>query len=142
PLLVNVVPFIKNTLLPIFSVVPVLMVMLSVMLLKTAGARNVAECPAEALLRTRLGRTPAMLNAFAAPEAALPNCTVPPVTVVVPVSPDWLRKSRGPETAVLASWQMMVPLVMLVVPTPVPRSKLPSVVDALPIVQTVIVPPV
>ena len=39
----------------------------------------------------QIGKTPAMLNALAAPEAAFPNCTVPPVTVVVPVRPDWLR---------------------------------------------------
>mgnify|MGYP003693729469 CR=1 FL=1 len=50
PLLVSVVPFIRNTLLPKFSVVPVLMVILRVTLLKTAGARNVAVWLAEVLL--------------------------------------------------------------------------------------------
>ena len=40
----------------------------------------------------------------------------------------------------LASWTIIVPPVILVVPTPVPRSKLASVVELLPTVLTVIVP--
>jgi len=35
---------------------------------------------------------------------------------------------------------MVPPLIAMFEPTPVPRSKLPSVAEALPIVQTVIVP--
>jgi hypothetical protein len=45
---------------------------------------------AEVLVTTRLGITPRRLKVFAAPEAALPSCRVPPVTLAIP-PPAWLR---------------------------------------------------
>ena len=44
-----------------------------------------AEWPAEGFVTTvTLGRTPRRLNVFAAPEPALPSCSVPPVRLVSP----------------------------------------------------------
>src|SRR5450432_702405 len=85
PLLVNVGPLIRNVVLPMLKVAPVLTLMLSPMLLKFTSVVDITPLwPAEVLVTTTLGITPRRLNVLAAPEAAFPNCKVPPVTPTIP----------------------------------------------------------
>ena len=91
PLLVIVWPAMRKITLPMLKVAPVATVTLSPMLLKLTRVVDMTPLwPADVLVTTTLGNTPRRLKVFAAPEAALPSCKVPPVTPTIP-DPAWSR---------------------------------------------------
>src|SRR5262245_5348373 len=104
-----------------------------------AAAKSRAVCPPGTFPTTRLGAVPLIRYVLAEGVLLFPTCSVPPVTLWMPAE---FRKSRGPDAPDAARWSTIDPPEIVVdEAAAVPRSKLALVVDELPAVFTVTVPP-